>query len=282
MEKKKNKLIGLASGVAVSLPDTTVREVSKRIPELHWLYESLKGRSLNLYENISPEVSIHEEAHGFAVRALYKDAYVETVAAPHENLKEFLKNPNMQTFIDWITLKPIEYDNHKLLGLTWMCYNEDSPSPLGKYFDVNTRSAVISAAGSVSELCISLPLFLIGYKLRKRHSRIGYGLMASSMLNHFNSSMYLFRGWKPMESDLSLAGHDWICFARETGIDPGITFFAYLLTIPAIATGLYCYTNRKKIKKDIERYYGRAKEILKSNRKLSGVYGRIEKHLYKA
>lgn len=282
MEDKKDKLMGLTAGLAVSLPDATVRHVSKRIPELNWLYGLLKDKSLNLYENISPEVSVHEEAHRFATYALYKDAHVETIAAPCENLKEFLKNPNTQTFIDWITLKPIEYDDHKVLGLTWASYDENLPTSLGKYFDKNTRSAVVSAAGSISELCISLPLFLIGYKLRKKRPRIGYGLMTSSMLNHFNSSMYLFSAWKPTESDLTLTGHDWICFARETGIDPGITFFAYLLAIPAIATGLYCYANRKEIKKDIKRYYGRGKEILKSNRKLSDLWERIEKKLYKA
>lgn len=182
---------------------------------------------------------IHEYAHKAAVEHCYTNAAATVQADAIDNIRNFLKEPSAAALGRILT--GYDANNDGAAGVTQYNYG-DGPSALGEKLGPNGSKAFIAAAGSVSTLIPDMAGFAAGFKLRKKHPLLGYSLMTMTAVHHFANSTY------PLSAILGSKkpGHDWVAFARSTGIHPAITGAVFTLSLPAMGAAMYLWERRQQ------------------------------------
>jgi hypothetical protein len=194
------------------------------------------------YEYSGLGTLLHEEAHKVMVEKLYHDAAATVQIDALDNIRSFMDKPSLENLGHILSGFDINKDG--AAGVTQYTYG-DGPTALGEKMSPNARTALISAAGSVSTLIPDLIGFAAGMKLRKTHPILGYSLMAMTGVHHFANAMYPLGAVLPGPKS---PGHDWAKFASATGIHPAITGALFAVTLPAVGAGIYWLEKRNEEK----------------------------------
>lgn len=188
------------------------------------------------------ETYVHESAHEALVKSFYNNSGVTVQIDSFDNIRNFINEPTAGNLGKALSMYDVNQDGAS--GVTHYSYG-DGPSHLGEKLGASGRQAAISAAGCMSTLIPDMIGFAAGFKLRKKHPILGYSLMTVSGIHHLANSSYPISAAFPGPKS---AGHDWVSFAKATGVHPAITASVFALSLPALAAGMYWLERRSEEK----------------------------------
>jgi hypothetical protein len=197
-------------------------------------------------EVLGPETYLHENGHKTAMELLYNyppGQGPQVVDYQFQNLQNFLTHPSFNTLDKLVSM----YTPQPGVGgyTTWG--NPSGLSILGKVLGQNGAAAAVDAAGSVSELGLSMAEFAAGFKLRKSHPLLGYTLMTMSAIPYSNALPYILSPLQGAGTMLSgNTGNDWVNFAHESGINPAVTGAVAGASLPGLALVLWLMEKHEK------------------------------------
>ncbi|MCE1246754.1 MAG: hypothetical protein LWY06_08930 [Firmicutes bacterium] len=179
---------------------------------------------------------LHENAHAVVIESLFKNAETTIQVDGIDNLKELFRKPSLENLANLITMNDSNKDG--AAGVTHIKAGEGL-TPLGEHFGTDGSRTLVVAAGSVAQEIPVLGTFMLGYMMKNKSPKIGYSLIALASMQHITNSTYPFSALSASSS--TRAGHDWVNFAKLTGVHPLVTAVSFAATLPVLALAMYAF-----------------------------------------